>query len=71
MFEFCLNFSDQKKILIFNSTGDRNPKEMLNLINRNIEFHDALFTPNISSLSTQAKGEFFISSKYIRHIIVF
>lgn len=66
---FLASFRNQKKILIFNSTGARNPKEMLNLINRNIEFHDALFTPNISSQSIQTKGESFIPKKLTSHLI--
>lgn len=49
--------SQRKKILIFNSTGERDAHEMLNIINGNVDqFYEALFTPNISSISTNAQG---------------
>lgn len=53
---FKFIYSCNKKILLFNVTGDRNPNEMLKLISENVQFDEALFTPNISSLCTQAKG---------------
>lgn len=50
-------FSSNKKILIFNVTGDRNVDDMLNFIHQNIKMDEALFTPNISSIDRQATGE--------------
>lgn len=60
----CLNFINQmkcysraKQFLIFNVTGDRNANDMLDVINSRIQFDQALFTPNISSLCCQDKGK--------------
>lgn len=36
--------------------GARDVSEMLNLINQNVKFTEALFTPNILSISSQATG---------------
>lgn len=49
-------YSCHKRFLLFNVTGDRNAMEMLKLVNTKIQFEQALFTPNVSSLSSQAKG---------------
>lgn len=39
-------------------TGDRNATDMLEMISKRIDFEEALFTPNISSLNARAKGRF-------------
>lgn len=58
-FHFILIYiSTGKKFLLFNITGDRNVNEMLNVINAKMRFEQALFTPNVSTLCSQAaKGK--------------
>lgn len=54
-----------KRFLLFNITGDRNANNMLDLINKEIQFECALFTPNISSLCSAAKG-----NEYLLHFLI-
>lgn len=49
-------FSSNKKVLIFNITGARDFNELLNLINQNVKFTEALFTPNILSIKGETAG---------------
>lgn len=52
--------SINKNILIFNSTGGRDSHEMLDIIYQNVgTFHEAAFTPNLSSLSSTVQGKRF------------
>ncbi|XP_031625773.1 folylpolyglutamate synthase, mitochondrial [Contarinia nasturtii] len=53
------NSRPEKKLLLFNVTGDRNVSDMLDIINSKIQFEQALFTPNISSLQTQDKDNLY------------
>lgn len=39
-------------------TGERNANDLLKIIHENIQFNEALFTPNISSFSSRNKGMF-------------
>lgn len=50
-------FSSTKKMLIFNITGGRNGNDLLDVLHKNIPFDLALFTPNISSLTSTASGK--------------
>lgn len=53
---FLIN-STAKKMLIFNVTGNRNGNDLLDILHNNVQFHVALFTPNISSLTTKTSGK--------------
>lgn len=57
-FFWTFSNSPHKIFLLFNVTGDRNANDMLDLLNGKIQFEQALFTPNISTLCEQAKGKF-------------
>lgn len=48
----------RKKLLIFNSTGERDSHQMLNIIHENVDtFDEALFSPNISSPSNRVVAD--------------
>lgn len=44
-------------MLVFNVTGGRDGNDLLDILYQNVKFDVALFTPNISSLTSKAHGK--------------
>lgn len=65
--------SKHRKYLVFNVTGERNVEDMLNILNKNLSFEEALFMPNIASLSSRKEGRmsvvWYITSPAINSMI--
>lgn len=64
--------SHRKKVLIFNSTGDRDSHEMLKMIFDNVSsFDEAVFSPNIASPANRVQGKTTIILKTGQQVEIF
>lgn len=60
--------SNNPKLLLFNTTGDRNTEQMLDMLHSRITFDMALFAPNVAANSIELQGNYLFQSFLYRYI---